>query len=108
MKPEKVARIAAQMIKKGMLVMEGGKLVKAPQNEAFMNHVTSLKGSPLFNLSLASKELFHSNFLAWLCEAYPDFMGPLFARYTKAPCKFCESLVVEREAKEKGLDHHLS
>ena len=28
----------------------------------------SLKKSPLFNLSLASKELFHSNFLAWLIE----------------------------------------
>ena len=27
-----------------------------------------LKDSPLFNLSLADKELFHSNFLAWLSE----------------------------------------
>ena len=28
--------------------------------------VSDLKASPLFSLSLSSKELFHSNFLAWL------------------------------------------
>lgn len=32
------------------------------------NLYQSLKESPLFNLSLADKELFHSNFLAWLAE----------------------------------------
>ena len=30
--------------------------------------VNNLKASPLFNMSLGSKELFHSNFLAWLLE----------------------------------------
>lgn len=30
--------------------------------------ILDLKSSPMFNLSLASKELFHSNFLAWLAE----------------------------------------
>lgn len=30
--------------------------------------LASLRDSPIFNFSLASKELFHSNFLAWLCE----------------------------------------
>lgn len=30
--------------------------------------IEQLKNSPLFNLSLGSKELFHSNFLAWLGE----------------------------------------
>lgn len=35
----------------------------------FMDNLyQSLKESPLFNLSLADKELFHSNFLAWLAE----------------------------------------
>lgn len=29
-----------------------------------------LNGQPLFHLSLHSKELFHSNFLGWLCEAH--------------------------------------
>lgn len=31
----------------------------------------TLKASPLFNLSLSSKELFHSNFLYWLGTQYP-------------------------------------
>ncbi|MBS8225750.1 PD-(D/E)XK nuclease family protein [Vannielia litorea] len=30
-----------------------------------------LKKSPMFNLSLSSRELFHSNFLAWLFDTYP-------------------------------------
>ena len=30
--------------------------------------LASLQDSPIFNFSLASKELFHSNFLAWLFE----------------------------------------
>jgi PD-(D/E)XK nuclease superfamily len=41
----------------------------------------ALKQSPLFHLSLASKELFHSNFLAWLCETYPRHSGRLFATF---------------------------
>lgn len=31
-----------------------------------------LERSPLFNLSLTNKELFHSNFIAWFGEMYPD------------------------------------
>lgn len=30
--------------------------------------VENLKNNPIFQLSLSSKELFHSNFLAWLAE----------------------------------------
>ena len=30
--------------------------------------IADLKSSPMFNLSLASKELFHSNMLAWIAE----------------------------------------
>lgn len=33
----------------------------------------ALQSSPLFNLSLSSKELFHSNFLGWLAQQYPEF-----------------------------------
>ena len=32
----------------------------------------NLKTSPVFNLSMASKELFHSNMLYWLCITYPN------------------------------------
>jgi hypothetical protein len=62
-----------------------------------------LRASPLFHFSLASKELFHSNFLAWLCETYPNLVGPLFARFTKAPSASCEGLKVHREKRNKDL-----
>jgi len=32
----------------------------------------NLKKSPMFNLSLSSKELFHSNFIHWLASSYED------------------------------------
>ncbi len=50
---------------------------------SFEQIVSALKRSPLFHLSLASKELFHSNFLAWLCESYPDQAGRIFATFLK-------------------------
>ena len=31
-----------------------------------------LKSSPIFNLSMASKELFHSNMLYWISIVYPE------------------------------------
>ncbi len=57
----------------------------ASTSESFEDIVRGLSSSPLFNLSLASKELFHSNFLAWLCEAYPEPAGEFFAKYLKTP-----------------------
>lgn len=42
-----------------------------------------LKLSPIFNLSLSSKELFHSNFLYWLSLTYPDKIGAFFAEFCK-------------------------
>jgi len=44
--------------------------------------IKSLKSSPVFNISLSSKELFHSNFLAWLTEMYPESMWKVFSKYT--------------------------
>lgn len=40
--------------------------------------VKDMKKSPIANLSLTSHELFHSNFLAWLCENYKEECGKLF------------------------------
>lgn len=45
------------------------------------NVINSLKRSPLFNLSLSSKELFHSNFLYWIAKNYPVEFGELFIEY---------------------------
>ncbi len=39
----------------------------------------TLRHSPMFQLSLSSKELFHSNFLAWLAEEYPEFVATWLA-----------------------------
>ncbi len=38
-----------------------------------------LKGLPIFNMSLSSKELFHSNFIGWILETYPVEMGKKFS-----------------------------
>lgn len=43
--------------------------------------IEELKKSPLFNLSLNSKELFHSNFLYWIGHNYPSEFGKLFSKY---------------------------
>ena len=43
--------------------------------------IEKLKKSPLFNLSLSSKELFHSNFLYWVGHNYPSEFGGLFSKY---------------------------
>lgn len=42
-------------------------MCRANQQDPYL----ALKESPLFNLSLASKELFHSNFIAWYAENFP-------------------------------------
>jgi hypothetical protein len=98
-----IAKSLEKSLKEGTLLLEEGNLVKPPQIVAFENHVHSLRASPLFNLSLASKELFHSNFLAWLCEKYPNLAGPLFARFTKAPSASCDPLKVHREQRNIDL-----
>lgn len=43
--------------------------------------IEKLKISPLFNLSLSSKELFHSNFLYWIGRTYPSEFGGIFSKY---------------------------
>jgi hypothetical protein len=43
--------------------------------------IEKLKSSPIFNLSLSSKELFHSNFLYWIGQNYPSEFGELFSEF---------------------------
>ncbi|MBO5427256.1 MAG: PD-(D/E)XK nuclease family protein [Prevotella sp.] len=40
----------------------------------------NLMVSPLFNLSLSSKELFHSNFLYWIGQQYPVLFRDIFVK----------------------------
>ncbi|MGK0254415.1 MAG: hypothetical protein ACI9OE_001916 [Mariniflexile sp.] len=44
-----------------------------------MKNIELLKNSPLFNLSLSSKELFHSNFIAWVADIYPKSFGKILS-----------------------------
>src|SRR6202021_318629 len=85
---------ASKAIQAGSLEFIDGKLVEPAHLVTFKQHVRKLRNSPLFNLSLASKELFHSNFLAWLLEQYPNQVGPLFAGFTKTRSASCEGLKV--------------
>lgn len=55
-----------------------------------------LKYSPLFNLSLSSKELFHSNFLAWIFENYREETVAFFNEKIES-FQLIELLEVERE-----------
>jgi hypothetical protein len=45
------------------------------------NPVQYLKESPMFQLSLTSKELFHSNFICWVITNYRKECSPVFSRY---------------------------
>ena len=50
-------------------------------NEITIEALKKLKTSTLFNLSLGSKELFHSNFLGWLAENYSLEVGSIFSKF---------------------------
>lgn len=63
--------------------------------------INQLKQSPLFNLSLSSKELFHSNFLAWFFEQNRPVASDFFSRKTKFPLG--ELKYVKRENRNMDL-----
>lgn len=62
-----------------------------------------LKKSPIFNFSLGSKELFHSNFIAWLAEKYPKNTGKLFSQFLKKQNGDITIIKVEREAQNRDM-----
>lgn len=66
--------------------------------------IEQLGKSPLFNLSLASKELFHSNFLAWAIEQKGAFAARFLKKMAPELCPLLdETLGVEREANNFDL-----
>ena len=62
----------------------------------------SLERSPIANISLASKELFHSNFLAWVFNTYPTTVNAILSSAGLPARLSSESVVVTRE--EQNLD----
>lgn len=59
--------------------------------------VSDLKNNPVFRMSLASKELFHSNMLAWFLESR-DSEDPLLSDIAKALAK----LFMPKQDSENG------
>lgn len=62
-----------------------------------MNDVKKLKENPIYAMSLSSKELFHSNFWAWLFERNVDYAKIFFGEDIEE-CK-----CVEREQKHRDV-----
>jgi len=78
-------------------------VVNAEQRQSLDQIIEALQSSPLFQLSLASKELFHSNFLAWLATRYPQEVGQLFAEFVRTRPADCSGLRVYRERENIDL-----
>jgi GGDEF domain-containing protein len=64
--------------------------------------IDRLKHSPIFNMSLASKELFHSNFIAWMIERYPEHFLKLFE--AKLPPEFKDKGYESVDRERKNID----
>ena len=56
-----------------------------------------LKELPIFNMSLSSKELFHSNFIGWVLETYPNQMAKFFIQNTNEK-------ITDVKREEKNID----
>jgi hypothetical protein len=50
-------------------------------NDNIQRICDELISEPLLHMSLHSKELFHSNVLAWLCETYPEASGRILSTW---------------------------
>ena len=65
--------------------------------EDIKNCVESLKKSPLYNLSMANKELFHSNFLAWFGNQYKNEFKDLMNKLLGTEVLKDNNFSIERE-----------
>ena len=62
------------------------------------NAFITLRSNMLFQVSLGSKELFHSNFLAWLFDSYKSLAHELFSPFMEGSFEFLsEGSFVDRE-----------
>lgn len=66
--------------------------------------ITELKKSPLFNLSLSSKELFHSNFIAWICENYQLEFGEILANNFTDKFNFVDKKIISVQRETRNYD----
>jgi hypothetical protein len=66
----------------------------------------ALEKEPLFHMSLGSKELFHSNFLAWFADSFPEQAADVFRPWT-VPMVGVPAGPSEREPAHLDLVLHL-
>ena len=62
--------------------------------------IRTLEESPIYAMSLGSKELFHSNFWAWLMRRNPEFIKTFFPKFRS------QKPSVEREEKHRDITIH--
>lgn len=65
------------------------------------NLCDQLRREPVFQMSLHSKELFHSNMLAWFCEAYPDSARQVLSQWV--PQRDTQTHKIDREHRNLDL-----
>jgi len=67
--------------------------------------INVLKSSAMFELSLASKELFHSNFIYWLGNTYPDILKQVIRGWLnwKGSGSIEEIVSISRESKNLDI-----
>jgi len=66
----------------------------------------ALEKEPLFHMSLGSKELFHSNFLAWFADCFPEQSAAVFRPWA-VPLAEARAARSERESSHLDLVLHL-
>src|SRR5947208_16807386 len=75
-------------------------------DEMVRTRYAALEKEPLFHMSLGSKELFHSNFLAWFADRFPEHAASVFCPWTD-PMAEAPAGPSEREAGHLDLILHL-
>lgn len=70
------------------------------------DNLKKLKNLPIFTMSLSSKELFHSNFISWVFETYPEAMGEFFCKLLKIH-PVVEITSLEREKQNIDISFYL-
>lgn len=65
--------------------------------------IKKLEKSALFNLSLSSKELFHSNFLYWFGQNYPEEFGQMFIHFLNEQPDDTRIISISREKENVDL-----
>lgn len=65
-------------------------------SDIIISKIEELKKSPVYNMSLSDKELFHSNFWWWLMYEYPEFISVFFPNINSDVIKN-KSFIITRE-----------